>query len=217
MVLDSTVEGILVFDRDQRLRLVNKRAAALARLPPEAIVGLKIGDFVAMTLEDSGGDTSRSRVDAILERFVGGPDITVGVRRHELAADLVLEIRTNSLGEDGWVMVTSDVTAAHRNAEALRESEAVLKEKSAALEVAKEGITINVVCPTTTQTPMVQPTGDDDIPDDLVRRMTRANPIPQPWLQPGDVSRGVVYLVTDPGVITGSVLEVGLGGSARMH
>ncbi|MDT5220833.1 MAG: hypothetical protein QOF15_2938 [Mycobacterium sp.] len=89
--------------------------------------------------------------------------------------------------------------------------------KSVALEVAKEGITVNVICPTTTQTPMVQPTGGDDIPDDLVRRMMRANPIPQPWLQPEDVSRGVMYLVTDPGVITGSVLEVGLGGSARIH
>jgi SDR family mycofactocin-dependent oxidoreductase len=89
--------------------------------------------------------------------------------------------------------------------------------KSAALEVAKEGITINVICPTTTQTPMVQPMGGDDIPDELVRRMMRANPIPQPWLQPEDVSRGVLYLVTDPGVVTGSVLEVGLGGSARIH
>ncbi len=89
--------------------------------------------------------------------------------------------------------------------------------KSVALEVAKEGITVNVICPTTTQTPMVQPAGGDDVPDDLVRRMMRANPIPKPWLQPEDVSRGVVYLVADPGVITGSVLEVGLGGSARMH
>lgn len=89
--------------------------------------------------------------------------------------------------------------------------------KSVALEVAKEGITVNVICPTTTQTPMVQPAGGEDVPDDLVRRMMRANPIPQPWLQPEDVSRGVVYLVTDPGVITGSVLEVGLGGSARIH
>jgi SDR family mycofactocin-dependent oxidoreductase len=89
--------------------------------------------------------------------------------------------------------------------------------KSAALEVAKEGITINVVCPTTTQTPMVQPAGGDDIPDDLVRRMMRANPIPQPWIQPEDVSRGVLYLVTDRGVVTGSVLEIGLGGSARIN
>jgi len=89
--------------------------------------------------------------------------------------------------------------------------------KSVALEVAKEGITVNVVCPTTTQTPMVQPPGGDAVPDDLVRRMMKANPIPKPWLQPEDVSRGVLYLVTDPGVITGSVLEIGLGGSARIH
>jgi SDR family mycofactocin-dependent oxidoreductase len=89
--------------------------------------------------------------------------------------------------------------------------------KSVALEVAKEGITVNVICPTTTQTPMVQPEGSGGVPDDLVRRMLKANPIPQPWLQPEDVSRGVVYLATDPGVITGSVLEVGLGTSARIH
>jgi SDR family mycofactocin-dependent oxidoreductase len=89
--------------------------------------------------------------------------------------------------------------------------------KSVALEVAKEGITVNVICPTTTQTPMVQPAGGDDVPDDLVRRMMKANPIPRPWLQPEDVSRGVLYLVADPGVITGSVLEIGLGGSARTH
>ncbi|WP_326546167.1 mycofactocin-coupled SDR family oxidoreductase [Mycolicibacterium sp. ND9-15] len=89
--------------------------------------------------------------------------------------------------------------------------------KSVALEVAKDGITVNVICPTTVQTPMVQPEGGDDVPDDLVRRMMKANPIPQPWISPQDVSRGLLYLVTDPGVITGSVLEIGLGGSARMH
>jgi SDR family mycofactocin-dependent oxidoreductase len=89
--------------------------------------------------------------------------------------------------------------------------------KSLALEVAKEGITVNVICPTTVQTPMVQPDPDSDVPDDLVRQMLRGNPIPQPWLQPEDVTRGVLYLVTDPGVVTGSVLEVGLGSSARMH
>ena len=89
--------------------------------------------------------------------------------------------------------------------------------KSLALEVAKEGITVNVICPTTVHTPMVQPAGGDDVPDDLVRRMMKANPIPQPWIEPEDVSRGLLYLVTDPGVVTGSVLEIGLGGSARLH
>lgn len=89
--------------------------------------------------------------------------------------------------------------------------------KSVALEVAKEGITVNVICPTTVHTPMVQPVGADDVPDELVQRMMRANPIPRPWIEPEDVSRGLLYLVTDPGVVTGSVLEIGLGGSARIH
>lgn len=89
--------------------------------------------------------------------------------------------------------------------------------KSLALEVAKEGITVNVMCPTTVHTPMVQPVGVDGVPDELVQRMMRANPIPQPWIEPEDVSRALLYLVTDPGVVTGSVLEIGLGGSARIH
>lgn len=89
--------------------------------------------------------------------------------------------------------------------------------KSVALEVAKEGITVNVVCPTTVHTPMVQPVDADDVPDELVQRMMRANPVPQPWIEPEDVTRGLMYLVTDPGVVTGSVLEIALGGSARIH
>lgn len=89
--------------------------------------------------------------------------------------------------------------------------------KSVALEVAKDGITVNVICPTTVHTPMVQPVGVDHVPDELVQRMMRANPIPQPWIEPEDVSRGLLYLVTDPGVITGSVLEIALGGSARIQ
>jgi hypothetical protein len=64
---------------------------------------------------------------------------------------------------------------------------------------------------------MVQPVGGNDVPDELVRRMMKANPIPQPWIEPEDVSRGLLYLVTDPGVVTGSVLEIALGGSARIH
>jgi NAD(P)-dependent dehydrogenase (short-subunit alcohol dehydrogenase family) len=85
------------------------------------------------------------------------------------------------------------------------------------LEVAKDGVTVNVICPTTVHTPMVQPVDGDGVPDELVQRMMRANPIPQPWIEPEDVSRGLLYLVTDPGVVTGSVLEIGLGGSARIH
>jgi NAD(P)-dependent dehydrogenase (short-subunit alcohol dehydrogenase family) len=82
--------------------------------------------------------------------------------------------------------------------------------------VATEGITVNVVCPTTVQTPMVQPDPDGDVPDEVIRRFLRGNPVPRPWIQPEDVTRAVLYLVTDPGVLTGTVLDVSLGSSARL-
>ena len=98
--------------------------------------------------------------------------------------------------------------------------------KSLALEVAKEGITVNVVCPCTVATPMVlnesmyrlfAPDMDGEVSDAVLDRFRRVNPIPEPWITPEDVSRAVLHLVTDPGVMTGSVLEIGLGSSARTH
>jgi NAD(P)-dependent dehydrogenase (short-subunit alcohol dehydrogenase family) len=98
--------------------------------------------------------------------------------------------------------------------------------KSLALEVATDGITVNVVCPCTVATPMVlndsmykvfAPDIADPGPDDVLDRFRRVNPIPEPWIAPEDVSRAVLHLVTDRGVTTGSVLEIGLGSSARLH
>ena len=88
--------------------------------------------------------------------------------------------------------------------------------KSVALEVASEGITVNIVCPCTVRTPMVQPDPDVEVPEDLLRRFTRVNPIPRPWIEAADVTRAVMYLVQDPGVLTGTIMEVSLGSSARM-
>jgi NAD(P)-dependent dehydrogenase (short-subunit alcohol dehydrogenase family) len=88
--------------------------------------------------------------------------------------------------------------------------------KSLALEMANQGITVNVVCPCTVLTPMVQPDPDHDVPEDVVRQLTRANPVARPWIEPGDVTRAVMYLVQDPGVLTGTIMEVSLGSSARM-
>jgi NAD(P)-dependent dehydrogenase (short-subunit alcohol dehydrogenase family) len=88
--------------------------------------------------------------------------------------------------------------------------------KSVALEVANEGITVNIVCPCTVRTPMVQPDPDHEPSEEFVRQMTRANPIAKPWIEAEDVTRAVMYLVQDPGVLTGTIMEVSLGSSARM-
>jgi hypothetical protein len=51
----------------------------------------------------------------------------------------------------------------------------------------------------------------------LGKRFAAHHPIPRPWVYPEDVAREVVHLVTEPGNITGAVIEIGLGQSARMH
>jgi SDR family mycofactocin-dependent oxidoreductase len=88
--------------------------------------------------------------------------------------------------------------------------------KSLALEVANDGITVNVVCPCTVRTPMVQPDPEREVPEAFIRQLTRPNPIARPWIEAEDVTRAVLYLVQDPGVLTGTILEVSLGSSARM-
>jgi SDR family mycofactocin-dependent oxidoreductase len=97
--------------------------------------------------------------------------------------------------------------------------------KSLALEVAAEGITVNVVAPTTVRTPMVvneqtieRDANGNPLPDEVLgKRFVAHHPVPRPWIHPEDVAREVVHLVTEPGNITGTVIEIGLGQSARMH
>lgn len=98
--------------------------------------------------------------------------------------------------------------------------------KSLALEVVNDGITVNVVCPTTVRTPMVLNEATyrlfapevGELTDEVIAERFRAHhPIPRAWVEPEDVAREVVHLVTEGGNITGAVVEIGLGLSARMH
>jgi SDR family mycofactocin-dependent oxidoreductase len=97
--------------------------------------------------------------------------------------------------------------------------------KSLALEVAAEGITVNVVAPTTVRTPMVvnertveRDANGEPLSDEVLgKRFAAHHPVPRPWIYPEDVAREVVHLVTEPGNITGTVIEIGLGQSALMH
>ncbi|MUL64565.1 3-ketoacyl-ACP reductase [Mycobacterium sp. CBMA 234] len=98
--------------------------------------------------------------------------------------------------------------------------------KTTALEVAGDGITVNVVAPGAVDTDLFfnQPTYDVFLPDvinpteaDFRKRLDDLdyglNGVR--FLQPEDVSRAVLYLVTDRGLMTGQVLEIGLGTSAH--
>ena len=95
--------------------------------------------------------------------------------------------------------------------------------KTVALETARDGVTANVVCPTTVATPMVLndssfrtfcPDIEHPTLDDVRPRLEALSPMGTAWLEPEDVTRAVMYLVTDRGCTSGAVLEVNLATSA---
>lgn len=99
--------------------------------------------------------------------------------------------------------------------------------KTLALETAKLGVTANVVCPSSVDTAMLHnqwmydlfcPDLDQPTHDDVEPRYVRMNQLPRPWLQPDEVSRAVLFLVSDvQGAMSGEVLELGLGNTATRH
>jgi SDR family mycofactocin-dependent oxidoreductase len=97
--------------------------------------------------------------------------------------------------------------------------------KSLALEVAPQGITANVICPSSVDTPMTNNPGSFRLfrPDlanptleDAIPALTAVNVIPVPWVDPSDISDAVLFLASDEAAaITGATLSVAAGVNAR--
>ena len=97
--------------------------------------------------------------------------------------------------------------------------------KSLALEVAPHGITANVICPSSVNTPMTNNEGsfrlfrpdlEDPTLEDALPAFTSVNVIPVPWVEPDDISDAVLFLASDGAAgITGATLSVAAGVNAR--
>ena len=103
--------------------------------------------------------------------------------------------------------------------------------KSAALEFAPKGVTVNAVIPGLIDTRLTRhrdryiqalqtanagqvPPGDLEV--NAGTALARANPMHLPWLPPADVAKAYVYLAADSGaLVCGTAIEVTAGDSAH--
>ncbi len=84
--------------------------------------------------------------------------------------------------------------------------------KSAALEVARDGIRVNAVCPGTIRTPMLRGFVGGD--EDMLEKMGRRAPIGRIG-EPEEIAEAIVWLCTDAAsFVTGHALEADGGVAA---
>jgi len=97
--------------------------------------------------------------------------------------------------------------------------------KSLALEVADRGITANVICPSSVNTPMMhnessyrlfRPDLEDPTMEDALPAFQSINVLPVPYAETDDISDSVLFLASDEAkYITGATLSPSTGVNAR--
>jgi len=96
--------------------------------------------------------------------------------------------------------------------------------KSLALELGPHNITVNAVCPTNVDTPMIQnpamyslfaPDIENPSRDDVIPGFRSLNALPIPWVEAKDISEGMLYLASEAGrYVTGEALSIAAGWNA---
>ena len=97
--------------------------------------------------------------------------------------------------------------------------------KSAALEMAGFGVTVNVVAPGNIRTPMIEndalyslmrPDLEHPTLEDLRGPLGSLHPMDVPWLEPTEVTAAVLFLVSEGAAhISGTVIDINAGASGR--
>lgn len=96
--------------------------------------------------------------------------------------------------------------------------------KSAALELARTGVTVNAICPTNVNTMMMTnddmyrlfvPGVENPTREQAVEAFTTTIPMGVPWVEPEDITAALLYLVSDGArFVSGETISVSGGQSA---
>lgn len=97
--------------------------------------------------------------------------------------------------------------------------------KSAAQELAGDGVTVNVIAPGNVSTPMIhneqlysimRPDLDHPTRADVSKAMRGLHVLPVPWVEPEEITAALVYLLSEGARhVSGSVIDVNAGASGR--
>ncbi len=98
--------------------------------------------------------------------------------------------------------------------------------KSAALDLAQNGITVNAIAPGNISTPMIhnaalygmlRPDLENPTADDVAPVFTSLHAQPVPWLEPAEITRAVLFFCDEAAAhISGTVLPIDAGNAARV-
>jgi PAS domain S-box-containing protein len=131
LTLESIDQGIVSFDKAGKVGIHNIRALSLMDLPPDLFDNLNTYDDIVryqVQRGDLAGDASFVDVYGQHQYFKGGransPDLYI--RRN--ASGATIEVRTRHLANGGMVRTFADVTGYFEAQQAVRESEAELRD-----------------------------------------------------------------------------------------
>ncbi|MGY1814662.1 mycofactocin-coupled SDR family oxidoreductase [Blastococcus sp. SYSU D00820] len=234
-VTSTTYEMPTPDDLETTRELVEKTGRRCLAVQADVRSTAEVEDAVARTLAELG------RLDVVVANagicsFGAFAELTDDVWDEMLGINLTgvfktLRATVPHLVAQGWgrCIATASMSgrggAAHLAHYSAAKAGVVNLVKSLALELGGSGVTANVVCPTTVDTPMVHnepmyrlfaPDIADPTTEQVRPRYASLNPMGVSWLDPREVAEAAAFLASEEAAhVNGHVLEVSAGISAR--